>query len=382
MEVIQTLREFYIAGELGKIQAGDLIIGPHKYPKDCPTAFRSNRGKGKPYTLETVWFCLKNEAITEHSSYVAACTANNVPMVSLIDKAEIIAWLKGKVATVLQVDETVTLSLPPSAQPTTEVKDNTKQTEDALAAQSQAESTPTTDGPSQQKPDDSKALDKFAQESGMSLAKIGSIKTKLAQKKKVPQEDKVAEARQKVYQDIVQREKLSQTHTTVLQCQYTKKNFNKILNQVKEIKRKDKEKEDEIKRVQQQKQARKERQKEEAKKPQPQAPRDINFSVPIDLNSGFTGVDLDKAAAVLSASSGETGPLLPLPNAVISSNPTLLPLVTTWSAPAPTSAPATTPAPVASSTSTSSDGKKENAKRNLIIAQPVTGLVPMKGQLQ
>lgn len=62
--------------------------------RSMPTAFRSIRGRGDPYTVEAIFFQFKYQEL-KYLEYVRKCMHENIPHVQLIDKKNLLAYLTG-----------------------------------------------------------------------------------------------------------------------------------------------------------------------------------------------------------------------------------------------------------------------------------------------
>jgi len=65
------------------------------FPRDVITGFHSHKGERQPYTLDAVWFMLKN-ADLKYTDYLTECRKYNFPRISLIDKRDLISYLTGE----------------------------------------------------------------------------------------------------------------------------------------------------------------------------------------------------------------------------------------------------------------------------------------------
>jgi hypothetical protein len=78
----------------------EIILNGVSHQSDQPTRFKSKKGKGPAYSLGSVWFFWKNyvqnekEKEVDHGSYMRECKNIGVSHVSLVDRAELIAWFK------------------------------------------------------------------------------------------------------------------------------------------------------------------------------------------------------------------------------------------------------------------------------------------------
>lgn len=79
------------------------------YPKGISTPFKSKRGSGDNYTLESIVNCLLNSSFS-YTEYMQECRKVGCPAVSLVDRKDLIAYLTGEKGTCEFLDES---SLPP-----------------------------------------------------------------------------------------------------------------------------------------------------------------------------------------------------------------------------------------------------------------------------
>jgi hypothetical protein len=86
-----------------------ICLGPHRFARNTSTRFRSRKGQGEPYTLDAICFLLLHES-TPHHTYLVECSKLQCPSVSLVDKKDILDWLRGHTVNVPQL---ITTLLPP-----------------------------------------------------------------------------------------------------------------------------------------------------------------------------------------------------------------------------------------------------------------------------
>lgn len=93
------LRGAIARGDKVDIDATHVLVGDGtRLDRKLPTGFRSMRGRGEPYSLETVFFQYKHHALP-YNDYLRECHDASVPHVTLVDKKDLIAYLKGKIST-------------------------------------------------------------------------------------------------------------------------------------------------------------------------------------------------------------------------------------------------------------------------------------------
>ena len=68
------------------------------YPKTIHTPFKSKRGSGENYTLESIVNCHSTSSLS-YTEYMQECRRLNCPAVSLVDRKDLIAYLSGEKAT-------------------------------------------------------------------------------------------------------------------------------------------------------------------------------------------------------------------------------------------------------------------------------------------
>lgn len=79
------------------------------YPKVTAAPFKSKRGSGDNYTLESIVNCLLNSSLS-YTEYMQECRKLGCPAVSIVDRKDLIAYLTGEKGVCEFLDES---SLPP-----------------------------------------------------------------------------------------------------------------------------------------------------------------------------------------------------------------------------------------------------------------------------
>jgi parafibromin len=93
------------------------IFGELAWPKKAKTNFLiwSNEPgaerKKEYYTLESIMFLLRNVS-TSHPQYVKQAVANNVIVVKLPDRKDLLAYLRGEIDTCGSIDKSGPLEMP------------------------------------------------------------------------------------------------------------------------------------------------------------------------------------------------------------------------------------------------------------------------------
>lgn len=96
--VLGTLRAAILRGDALSVDDTAVILpdGTRLGRKD-PTNFHSMRGRGDPYLLETVYFQFKHHTLP-YNNYVQECAKENVAHVTVVDKRDLVAYLKGEIS--------------------------------------------------------------------------------------------------------------------------------------------------------------------------------------------------------------------------------------------------------------------------------------------
>eukprot|EP01104_Vermistella_antarctica_P013207 TRINITY_DN3965_c1_g1_i1.p1 TRINITY_DN3965_c1_g1~~TRINITY_DN3965_c1_g1_i1.p1 ORF type:complete len:568 (+),score=139.25 TRINITY_DN3965_c1_g1_i1:539-2242(+) len=117
MDPLSLLRERVMSHQPIEVDPNteEFILGSYRFHKTTETNFRSKKGQGPPYTIEAVWFFLENSERV-FREYLAECMRQHRPLVSLVDKKELLDYITGKTTTCKNLS-TATDSLLPSADP-------------------------------------------------------------------------------------------------------------------------------------------------------------------------------------------------------------------------------------------------------------------------
>ena len=77
------------------LEGEDLMIGSSKFPRKTKTPYRSKKGKGSLYELDTIWFWLQHEK-AKFSVYFREARKNKIGTVSVEDQAEVSDYMRGR----------------------------------------------------------------------------------------------------------------------------------------------------------------------------------------------------------------------------------------------------------------------------------------------
>lgn len=95
---LSALRSAIGRGEHITVDDAHIILGDSaRLKRKAATNFRSMRGRGEPYSLETVYFQFKHHLLP-YNDYVKRCAQEKVPHVTVVDKKDLIAYLKGDIS--------------------------------------------------------------------------------------------------------------------------------------------------------------------------------------------------------------------------------------------------------------------------------------------
>lgn len=79
------------------LTATDIVLpSGASLPRSAPTALHAKRGKGAAYTLDAIYHQFLH-ADTGYQAYVAACQAAGVAHVQVIDKRDVVAYVRGEI---------------------------------------------------------------------------------------------------------------------------------------------------------------------------------------------------------------------------------------------------------------------------------------------
>lgn len=96
---LEELRRAIIAGESVDIDDSSVRIGENiRLKRSLTTDFHSMRGRGDAYLLESIFFQFKFRDL-HYNDYVQACRREGVAHVTPLDKKDLLAYLKGEIAT-------------------------------------------------------------------------------------------------------------------------------------------------------------------------------------------------------------------------------------------------------------------------------------------
>eukprot|EP01114_Cavostelium_apophysatum_P014557 TRINITY_DN3807_c0_g1_i2.p1 TRINITY_DN3807_c0_g1~~TRINITY_DN3807_c0_g1_i2.p1 ORF type:complete len:527 (+),score=158.95 TRINITY_DN3807_c0_g1_i2:153-1733(+) len=218
------------------------------FPRNVETRWASNKGEGALYTLDAIWFMLQ-QADLKYTDYLNECRSQNFPRVSLIDKRDLLAYLKGEIDTCPSIQPLPSLSTLPSTSRRPAGGDSNeraskkqKTAEDEVIQQEKRKLKEKLNAPKL------KSIDAAAAEApesdlgpGLSLDKIKQLKMKRLLHKRstiaddeeeppVTQVSKYMEADMQVTKDIINRERLLRTRSSILQS--NKKHFSSIIDAV------------------------------------------------------------------------------------------------------------------------------------------------------
>jgi hypothetical protein len=165
----------------------EILFNGVYHQSDQPTRFKSKKGKGPAYSLGSVWFFWKNyvqnekEKEVDHGSYMRECKNIGVSHVSLVDRAELIAWFKesDSMDVVSHLPDPVLTVTSDVAEPVLKKMKMTDEREVESNVNIIPDATPTSTIP---EPDKSKL--NLSSESGLTEDQIESVKQKLRERKK------------------------------------------------------------------------------------------------------------------------------------------------------------------------------------------------------
>jgi hypothetical protein len=95
---LSELRSAIVRGDDLKTDASSIIVDVDKrLDRKATTNFHSRRGRGEPYSLEAVFFQYKHSDLP-YNDYVKECAAERVSHVLLVDKKDLVAYIKGEIS--------------------------------------------------------------------------------------------------------------------------------------------------------------------------------------------------------------------------------------------------------------------------------------------
>jgi len=198
---------------------GNIVVGGYALPKDARTQFRS--AGAKYYTVGSLVFLLQNATMPQ-GEYTRSATQKGLMPVTFVDKKEILDYLQGA-SVCANIDTSA-----PSLTPQKLGVDKRPFTESSQPSDEPAAKRPSADGSPTAARSLSEALpaERIAQLKAQARAKAGT------DSHHPPSSDR--ELKQ-----IIQREKLYESRSTVLQAK-TKKSFGKVLQLIKKLSEKEK----------------------------------------------------------------------------------------------------------------------------------------------
>uniref|UniRef100_A0A3B4U3X0 Parafibromin n=1 Tax=Seriola dumerili TaxID=41447 RepID=A0A3B4U3X0_SERDU len=232
-DVLSVLRQYNIQKKEIVAKGDEVIFGEFSWPKNVKTNYiiwgTGKEGQPKEYyTLDSILFLLNNVHLP-HPSYVRRAATENIPVVRRPDRKGLLSYLNGESSTSTSIDRSAPIEI--GLQRPTQVRLD----KERLAARLEGHK----EGIVQT--DQIRSLSE-----AMSVEKIAAIKAKIMAKKrstiKTDLDDDITlkqrsfvDAEVDVTRDIVSRERVWRTRTTILQS--TGKNFSKnifaILQSVK-----------------------------------------------------------------------------------------------------------------------------------------------------
>ncbi|XP_052789744.1 parafibromin-like [Mya arenaria] len=258
-DVLSILRQYNINKKEIIETDGQIIFGEFAWPKDVRTNYLV-WGTGKDglskeyYTLDCILFLLKNVQLA-HPLYVREAAASSVQVVRRADRKDLLAFLNGETTTSASIDKSAPLEI--SLQRPTQVKRTTEETsneQDKKKPRLEEEQVQEAKRNWMNKIDAPRetsvlpaALASSSLHEAMPLEKIAAIKAKRLKIKRTkikgdddiqpgaPDQRSFVDAEVDVTRDIVSRERLWRTRTTILQSngkQFSKNIFS-LLQSIK-----------------------------------------------------------------------------------------------------------------------------------------------------
>ncbi|XP_067893811.1 parafibromin [Heterodontus francisci] len=255
-DVLSVLRQYNIQKKEIVVKGDEVIFGEFSWPKNVKTNYVIwGTGKeGQPreyYTLDSILFLLNNVHLS-HPVYVRRAATENIPVVRRPDRKDLLSYLNGETSTSASIDRSAPLEI--GLQRSTQVKRAAEEISSELKK-------PRIEDEERVRLDKERLAARLeghkegivqteqirSLSEAMSVEKIAAIKAKIMAKKrstiKTDLDDDIAALKQRsfvdsevdVTRDIVSRERVWRTRTTILQS--TGKNFSKnifaILQSVK-----------------------------------------------------------------------------------------------------------------------------------------------------
>uniref|UniRef100_A0A673AH64 Parafibromin n=1 Tax=Sphaeramia orbicularis TaxID=375764 RepID=A0A673AH64_9TELE len=241
-DVLSVLRQYNIQKKEIVAKGDEVIFGEFSWPKNVKTNYiiwgTGKEGQPKEYyTLDSILFLLNNVHLP-HPSYVRRAATENIPVVRRPDRKGLLSYLNGESSTSTSIDRSAPIEIGlqrPTQGEDNHICDRLRLDKERLAARLEGHK----EGIVQT--DQIRSLSE-----AMSVEKIAAIKAKIMAKKrstiKTDLDDDITlkqrsfvDAEVDVTRDIVSRERVWRTRTTILQS--TGKNFSKnifaILQSVK-----------------------------------------------------------------------------------------------------------------------------------------------------
>ncbi|CAM9697570.1 unnamed protein product [Ectocarpus sp. 13 AM-2016] len=104
MEALSLLRQCTMARKTVREEKDYYVFGHRRVPKDTPTAWKS-QVQSEYYSLKQLVILLEH-ADAPMVTYIAACTSKGVKWVASIEKADVLAYLRGQTDDAAQIDKT------------------------------------------------------------------------------------------------------------------------------------------------------------------------------------------------------------------------------------------------------------------------------------
>ena len=102
-DVLSLFRDFVTSGRPVSLADDNLLFGSIAVPRSTETCYRSKRGATSYYTIETVWFCHQHKD-DAYGAYVQAARAQQIPTVSAVDRADVLNYVTGEIASSQNID--------------------------------------------------------------------------------------------------------------------------------------------------------------------------------------------------------------------------------------------------------------------------------------
>lgn len=105
-----------------------IITGDLKFPRNVLTAYKQDRGRGDPYSLEAIYYLLQKPHLAGAAKtrlYAEECKVHNFQRVLLADQKDVLAYMTGKQETsqyLVSVEELTAIAVPQSQEAPTAAK--------------------------------------------------------------------------------------------------------------------------------------------------------------------------------------------------------------------------------------------------------------------